>query len=251
MEIKLFKMKKILIIFTIFIICKSIYSAEAFFDLSEKEIQIQTDFKGKEILIFGIFKEDEDTIVTIKGPKKNTKVMKKERILGFWFNTKKIIFNELPSLFFLTSSSPVEQILSEETIIKQKLYFNALLINIVSQRNFIQNQNLDIWNEQLIEIQKNKGLFKESQFKKIDNKLFQARVFFPSNSLTGKYKVTIYQIKDKIILSKKNKYIYIKKSGIGEKVFKFANEEPAAYGLLAIFFAIISGLTAATLFRRL
>ena len=29
-------------------------SEESYFDLSEKEIQIQTDFNGKEIIIFGI-----------------------------------------------------------------------------------------------------------------------------------------------------------------------------------------------------
>ena len=81
--------------------------------------------------------------------------------------------------------------------------------------------------------------------------LFQTRIFFPSNSIPGKYTVTIYQINNKIIVDKKNRVINIKKSGIGEKVYKFAYEKPATYGFLSIFFAIISGLIAATVFRRL
>ena len=81
--------------------------------------------------------------------------------------------------------------------------------------------------------------------------MFQTRVFFPTNTVPGDYQVTIFQIKDKILVNKKNKLIKIRKSGIGEKIFEFAHNQPAAYGILSIFFAIISGLTAATLFRRI
>ena len=131
------------------------------------------------------------------------------------------------------------------------MYFDEILTNALTQRNFIGQNNFLKWNENLIKIKKNEKLFKEYQLKNIENKLFQTRVFFPSNTMPGIYKVTIFQIKNKIIMSKKNKSINIKKSGIGEKVFEFANNEPAAYGLLSILFAIISGLIAATLFRRL
>ena len=47
------------------------------------------------------------------------------------------------------------------------------------------------------------------------------------------------------------KIINIEKSGIGSKIYYFANSNSAAYGLLVIIFAILSGLIAATLFRRL
>jgi uncharacterized protein (TIGR02186 family) len=251
MERKIFKMIKKILFFIILLFSKYIFAGEAYFDLSEKEIQIQTDFNGKEIIIFGVFKEGENTIVVIKGPKKDTRVMKKERILGLWFNTKKVIYKQLPSLFFLATSSPIKEILNNESLIKEQLYFDELLVNAVTQRNFIEQKNLSNWNNNLIEIKKNSNLYKEYKFKNIDNKLFQTRVFFPSNSIPGKYEVTIYQIKDKNIVGKKNKIINIKKSGIGEKVYKFAHNQPATYGLLSIIFAILSGLIAATIFRRL
>ena len=52
-------------------------------------------------------------------------------------------------------------------------------------------------------------------------------------------------------MSKKNRVINIKKSGIGEKIYKFAHQKSATYGLLSILFAVLSGLLAATIFRRL
>ena len=229
----------------------NILADDSYFNLSDKEIQIQTDFNGKEIIIFGILNNDHDTVISIKGPDKDTKVLKKERILGFWFNTKKVIYKQIPSLFFIASSSPIKEILNEDTIIKEKLYFDELLVNTITQRDFIDQNNLKVWNKNLIGIKSSDNLFKEYNFENIDDKLFQTRVFFPSNSSPGKYNVTVYQIKDKIIHDKKNRVINIKKAGVGEIIFKFANEKPATYGLLAIFFAIISGLFAATVFRRI
>jgi uncharacterized protein (TIGR02186 family) len=244
-------MKKNIIFFIFLIFCKNAFATEIYFDVSQEEIQIETDFKGKEIIIFGTLKNDEDTIISIKGPNKDSKMMKKERILGFWFNTKKVIYKGIPSVFFLSSSNPVREILNQNTIIKEKLYFDEILINASTQRDFLNQNKLLTWNKNLIRIKKNENLFKEYELKNIDNKLFQTRVFFPSNAIPGNYKVTIFQIKNKIIVSKKNKLIKIKKSGIGEKIYEFAYNEPASYGLLSILFAISCGLTAATLFRRL
>ena len=95
-------MKKTLIFFFLVFTNNPILANEAYFDLSEKEIQIQTDFTGKEIIIFGIFQPDEDTILAISGPEINTSILKKERIGGFWFNTKKITYKNIPSLFFFS-----------------------------------------------------------------------------------------------------------------------------------------------------
>ena len=244
-------MTKILIPLVIFLTNYNVYGSEVYFDLSEKEIQIETDFNGKEIIIFGIFVPEENTIVAIEGPKKDTKILKKERLFGFWINTKKIIYKKLPTIFFVASSAPIKDILNYESIIKEELYFDELLTNTITQRNFLEQKNLGEWGKNLIRIKTNENLFKEYEFKNIDNKLFQTRVFFPSNSTPGKYEVTIFQVKDQIIQNKKSAIINIRKSGVGEKIYRFAHEQSALYGLLSILFAILSGLIAATIFRRI
>ena len=119
-------MKQTLIFFLFLFLNNFTVASEAYFDLSQKEIQIETDFNGKEIIVFGIFQKDEDTILTIQGPKKDTKVLKKERLAGFWINTKQVIYKQLPTLFFIASSSPIKDILNYETIIKEKLHFDEI-----------------------------------------------------------------------------------------------------------------------------
>ena len=224
--------------------------AEAYFDISENNIKIETNFIGKEVIIFGILNDNQETIMTIKGPEKNALIQKKERILGFWFNTKKITYNQIPSIFFIASSNEIEDILPTSTIIKEELSFDYLLENKTSQRNFISDISLDTWKSNFVRIKKNKNLFKEYEIENIDNKLFQTRIFFPAKSIPGEYKVNVYQIKDNLIINNKEKVITLKKSGIGNQIYNFAHKNAAAYGLFAIIFAVLSGFLAATLFRR-
>ena len=223
---------------------------ETYFDLSENKIEINTDFIGKEIIIFGILEDNKETILTIKGPLKNSKIQKKERILGFWFNTKHITYENVPSTFFIAASSKIDNILPISTLIKEELSFDYVLENKISNRNFISNDSQNIWKKNFVRLKINKNLFKEYEINNINDKLFQTRVFFPPNSIPGEYIVSVYKIKNNIITERDEKMIIIEKSGIGSKIFNFAHNHSAAYGLFTIIFAIISGLLAATLFRR-
>jgi len=238
------------IVFFIIIFFTKIILAEAYFDLSENNIKIETDFNGKEVIIFGILNDDQETIITIKGPEKNAVIQKKERILGFWFNTKQITYNKIPSIFFIASSNNIKDILPTSTIIKEELSFDYLLENKLSQRNFISDASLETWKNNFVRIKKSKHLFKEYSVDKIENKLFQTRIFFPAKSIPGEYKVKVYQIKNNIILNNKEKIITLKKSGVGSQIYNFANNNAVAYGLFTIIFAVLSGLLAATLFRK-
>ena len=236
--------------FILLILFSNTVLSEAYFDISENNIKIETNFIGKEVIIFGILNNNQETILTIKGPEKNAVIQKKERILGFWFNTKQITYNQIPSIFFIASSNEIKDILPTSTIIKEELSFNYLLENKTSQRNFISDIALDTWKNNFVRIKKNKNLFKEYNIDKIDNKLFQTRIFFPAKSIPGEYKVNVYQIKNNLILNNKEKIITLKKSGVGSQIYHFAHKNAAAYGLFTIIFAILSGFLAATLFRR-
>ena len=242
--------KSIVIIIIFFNKFNFAYAKETYFDLSENKIKINTDFTGKEIIIFGILDDNKETILTIKGPLKNSKIQKKERRFGFWFNTKHITYENIPSSFFIAASSKIDNILPISTLIKEELSFDYVLENKISNRNFISNDSQNIWKKNFVRLKKNKNLFKEYEIKNINDKLFQTRVFFPPNSIPGQYIVSVYQINNNIITERDDKMIIIEKSGIGSKIYNFAHNHSAAYGLFTIIFAILSGLLAATLFRR-
>ena len=242
---------KIILIILSFSVIKNSNAEEIYFDLSEDNIEIKTDFNGKEIIIFGLLKEDHEALLTIKGPLSKTKIQKKDRYLGIWINNKQIIYNKIPIIFFLSSSNNINDILPKSILINQDLSFETILNNKNFDQNFVFENNQRNWNDNFVRIKKKQSFYKEFQMKNIKNKLFQTSVFFPPTTIPGIYKVDIYYIKNKRIMSKDSKKIIIKKTGVGNNIFNFARENAAIYGIFVIIFSILSGLIAATLFRRI
>tara|TARA_B100001057_G_scaffold272587_1_gene272884 strand:- start:244 stop:987 length:744 start_codon:yes stop_codon:yes gene_type:complete len=243
---------KLKIIFLIYIIFFKfeLQAEEVYFDLSQNNIEIKTDFNGKEIIIFGLLKDDHETLLTIKGQPSKMKIQKKNRYLGVWINDKQITYSKIPTIFFMSSSSNINNILPISTLINEDLSFEKILNNKTFNQNFIFENDQDLWNENFVRIKKDQLFYKEFEMKIFKNKLFQTSVFFPPNTIPGTYNVDIYYIKNNTIINKGTKKIVVKKTGIGSKIYEFANEKAATYGVFVIIFSILSGLIAATLFRR-
>ena len=242
--------KNIAIVFGIIFTFLGVKAEEIYFDLSEDNIEIKTDFDGKEIIIFGLLQDDHDTLLTIKGPPSKMKIQKKERYLGVWINNKQITYSKIPTLFFLSTSSKIDDILPNSIQINDDLNFDKILNNKTFDQNFIFENDQETWNENFVRIKKKQLFYKEFEMKTFKDKLFQTSVFFPPNTIPGDYYVDIYYVKHKTIMSKDRKKIIVKKTGIGSDIYNFAQNRAATYGVFVIIFSILSGLIAATLFRR-
>jgi len=223
---------------------------EVYFDLSQDNIEIKTDFNGKEIIIFGLLKDNHETLLTIKGPPSKIKIQKKNKYFGVWINNKQITYSKIPTLFFSSSSSNIEDILPSSTLINEDLNFKKILTNKTFNQNFIFENNQDLWSKNFVRIKKNQLLYKEFEMKIFKDKLFQTSVFFPPNTIPGTYNVDIHYIKNSTIINRDQKKIVVKKTGIGSEIYEFANDNAATYGVFVIIFSVLSGLIAATLFRR-
>ena len=246
--IKIYKLTAIIIV--LILTLQGVKAEEVYFDLSEDNIEIKTDFDGKEIIIFGLLKDNHDTLLTIKGPPSKMKIQKKERYFGIWVNNKQITYSKIPTLFFLSSSSKINQILPNSIQINEDLNFDKILNNKAFDQNFIFENDQKNWNENFVRIKKNQSFYKEFEMKIFKDKLFQTSVFFPPNTIPGVYSVNIYYIKHNSIMIKDRKEIIVKKTGIGSDIYEFANNNAATYGVFVIIFSILSGLVAAALFRR-
>ena len=238
------------ILLTFIFLNNFLQAEEIYFDLSEDNIELKTDFNGKEIIIFGLLKDDHETLLTIKGPPSKMRIQKKERYFGIWINNQYVTYSNIPSLFFLSTSKKINEILPESILINEDLSFEKILNNKTFNQNFIFKNDQEDWNNNFVRIKKEQSFYKSFEMKKIKDKLFQTSVFFPPNTIPGIYNVNIYYIRNNTIMSNDQKKIVIKKSGIGSKIFDFANNNAATYGVFVVIFSIFSGFIAATLFRR-
>ena len=69
------------VIIVITVSSKSILGDQVYFDLSDNEIEIQTNFNGKEVIIFGLTDPKFETILIIKGPSKKYQSSKKRKVI--------------------------------------------------------------------------------------------------------------------------------------------------------------------------
>ena len=104
------------IFFILIFLSKNIYGNQAYFDLSDESIKINTNFNGREVIIFGISDPSYDTVLVLKGPNKNARLTIKERLFGIWIETKKFKYKNIPSIFFIASSSPIKTCFDSEDL---------------------------------------------------------------------------------------------------------------------------------------
>src|SRR5215468_5554161 len=94
-------------------------------DISMREISIQSNFTGVEIVLFGSIdftkapSPDEapyDVIMVVRGRDKPLVVRRKERIAGLWMNGASSTFPTVPGFYAVLASRPFRAITSEETL---------------------------------------------------------------------------------------------------------------------------------------
>ena len=84
-----------------------------------------------------------------------------------------------------------------------------------------------------------------------NNKLFRAPVVLPASVLRGEYKVKILHLRDGLKISEENTNIFVRKTGVEARIYSFAHNYSAFYGIFAIILAILAGYLAALSFRKI
>ena len=84
-------------------------------DISTREIAIQSNFTGIEIVLFGaidftsvpaIDETQYDVIMVVRGPDEPVVMRRKERTIGLWVNGPSEVFQSAPSFYAVLASRP-------------------------------------------------------------------------------------------------------------------------------------------------
>jgi len=246
--------KLIIIIITIFCVNDS-FAKSIVADLSNDSININTGFNGAELFLFGTYdgQEGDELFIFIEGPKTEATIYKKDYVSGIWINKQSVTFKNVPSFYYSIYSKSKVSGESLNYLTLNKLGSSNL--RLIS-KNTQKLQNLDEWiNNFDARMKKNemwvtkKGTGKEKIEIK-DNKLFRAPVILPATVLPGNYKVKILHLRDGKRVSEENTQIFVKKTGMGSKIYNFAHDYSSFYGIFAITLAVFAGYLAAVGFRK-
>lgn len=220
-------------------------------DLSSHLVSVTSGFAGTELLLFGSVVDEGDVVVVVRGPDSRVAVKRKVRSpVGIWVNAEEVVFAGVPAFYRVASSKPLAEFRSGRVLEMHQIGVRNLRFDAENAGSEAQEA---VFHEALIRNKQYQGLFSSADVPVtfLGARLFRARVGIPSNVPTGTYTVTVYLVRGGKVVSAQSLPLVVSKIGIGARVYDFAHQQAAAYGLLAIVMALIAGWLANTLFRKL
>ena len=225
-------------------------AAELVADLSNSLVAITTGFTGTDVLLFGTIDGSGEVVVVVHGPRTDKVVRRKERIAGIWVNRAGMIFRDVPGLYALASTAPIADVVSPGAA--ARLEIGAENLRVLPPEGAELHQVME-FKSALIRSMENARLFTaEPELIRFlgPRRLFRTDLRVPASAPTGIYTVSVYLFRDGDVVGAEVTPLFVSKIGFEARVFDFAHNYPAAYGVLAILIAGVAGWLASVVFRK-
>lgn len=219
-------------------------------DLSDHLVEITMGFEGAELLLFGAVEGEGDVVVLVHGPTEDLTVRRKDKVGPIWMNRGKMAYENTPAFYSVMATKPAGDWLPEATRKRHQVGVDHL--NLTTTGNEAADADAKAFREALIRRKQALGHYSDrfGKVKMLSPRLFRTDVAFPTNVPVGNYTVEVFLIKDGEVVSAQTTPLYIKKTGVLAEIFFFAHDYAAIYGVLAIIFAVLAGLGANAIFRK-
>ena len=205
------------------------------FTLDKFKIEINSNFLGEEILLFGQKENLSELVIIFQGELKNARLYSKIKKGFFWTNQTKDL-EKIPS-FFAVFSSP------------KKSLNELFLIPEITNKHFLVSN----YSEELYKVRsalKNKGLYFEEELENVEKDLYLKKFKIPDNIPVGKIAITFYEISNNKVVSTSQKNLLIEKKGLSNKLELLLSEQSIFYAFILIIFSIIFSLISNLIFRK-
>ncbi len=235
-------------------------------DLSRHTIEITSEFSGTELLIFGAIERgiplddgghgvvvegiDYDIIVVVQSARNDMIVRRKELVGPIWVNKEFRTLKDVQGYYAVTSTRPLNHILSNEDLQSLQAGLEQLKIEFVEP---VSSNDQKAFRDGFIRNMKAKKLYyqQEGTISVLDDILFRAILEFPANMPVGNYQVDVHLVRDGVVLLSEQSPLEVGKAGIERLIFMFAHEYPPYYGIVAVIVALFAGWLGGFLSRKL
>ena len=226
-------------------------------DLSQGQIDINTTFKGADLLVFGAIQypagavpdAPPDIAIVVRGPAEPVTVRRKDRVAGIWLNTDAVRFESVPGFYAVATTQPIDRLADDRTT---AIYEIGVANLQLSPASGVSDTETRAFEAGLIAAKRKDGLFAESAggMTVTRNVLYRARIAIPASVPVGEYAAEIHLIRKGRVIASSSTPIVIGKSGFERWVYVMAQEHSLAYGLAAVAAALLAGWIASAVTRR-
>ena len=217
----------------ILLFCKITFASN--FSLDEFDIEINSNFLGKEVVLFGNKDKESSIIFIFEGEDKEAKLTTKVKEGYLWINKTRSLNNQ-PS-FFAIFTTP-----------KKTLNEIFLLSTLKDKHPLISNPSVRLY--EIRKAMKSKNLFIEEELENLNGNLFLKKFLIPDNISPGNIKVYMYELKNDQIIKMSSKNLIIKKGGISFKLEELLKKESFIYVFILIVISLLLSLLTNLIFRR-
>lgn len=220
-------------------------------DLSDHIVAITTGFTGTSLVLFGTRQEPGDIVIVVRGPLSRAVVRRRHHVLGFWINTERATFDDVPAFYAIISNQPLEKIAPEPILRLHAIGIRYLYPPLRAPRG-LEKPREEAYREALVRRQERNDRFVESvgQIALIGEHLFRTTLTFPSNVPIGVYTVEVFLFRDGAVIASETVPLKVTEAGVDSNVSQFAQSEALAYGLIAVAATAMAGWLASLPFRN-
>ncbi|MHA1571492.1 MAG: TIGR02186 family protein [Alphaproteobacteria bacterium] len=218
-------------------------------DLSEDLVAITAGFEGSDLLLFGATDGEGEVIVVVRGATSDVVVRRKARVAGIWINRDDVLFSDVPNFYHVASSAPIEEILPIDVLKGEQIGVEQLVLEPALT---LEANEKAAFRAALVRNQQRRALYtsKVEAVSFVGGQLFRTKISFPANVQTGPYLAEVYLVDGGVIVSKTTTPLRVSKQGFEARMFSFAHDQSALYGLIAIAVALMAGWFAGFVFRK-
>ncbi len=226
-------------------------------DLSQSRIDIDTTFKGADLLVYGAIQypagavpdAPPDIAVVVRGPAAPVTVRKKARVGGIWINTDSVRFESVPGFYSVATTRPIATLADDRTTAIYEIGVDNLQLSPASGASEAETRAFE---QGLIAAKRKAGLFAENPGGVVvtRNVLYRARIAIPAAVPVGEYAAEIHLIRGGRVIASSSSPIAIGKSGFERWIYVMAHQHSLGYGLAAVAAALFAGWLASVATRR-
>ncbi len=226
--------------------------------LSQNRVEITANFDGSEILIYGAVKREApaptgaplQVIITVEGPSTPLVIRRKERRAGIWVNTSAITVDAAPSFYAVSTTGPIDKILSGTDDLRYKITLPHAIRAVGSASEASGSKEFIDALERIRREDQSYRLL-ENRVQLVDETLFRTDVALPANLTEGNYMVRMFITRGGRVIDSMERVIGVRKTGLERTLYIMAHEQPLLYGVISLALAAVAGWAASAGFRLL
>ena len=231
-------------------------------DVSTRRVAVTSSFAGTEIVVFGAVDNSRqtspeaglyDVIVVVAGAPTRLVARKKNRVLGIWLNTDKLVFSNVPSYYAIASTRPLDDIASEEVLKSSGIGFGYVPMALgKGQAEGRTAAEIREFRDAIVRLKRKEKLYNQEEYSVtfIGRSLFRVSVDVPANVTIGSFETRVFLFRNRELLHQYTARLDLEREGLEDTLHAFAFGYPLLYGLATVLLALGSGLLASTVFGR-